>query len=538
MSILKFLKEHLINVKKHVIIYFIFSILIWMISFFNPYLSGKFIDALISENSDFNNIVILIILISSINVINILFQFIIARSSTKLNNLLLYNINLKIYNKLYFSKTQIINNLDVGYFIDLINSDSSNLVSFFSNNFSSFFLNIASVILSISIIMLIDIKFIYVVIILVPIYLLVYRVFKDKMYYANLKYKESNNEYFSKRVDLMNNLIFIKRNVLLEFMNNIMSDGFNSMFIQALKQVNINYIFQNLNQIIIVISYVFILFYGSISVFNKELTIGNFTILNTYFSIIISSVNYLLTLVNNYQNAKISFKRLSDILNYDNDISGEVILDNIKCIELKKVNIKINNFYLFSNLSFCFQNGKVYGVKGRNGAGKSTLLNTIIGIPSLNYEGRILYNNISIDNINLYEFRHKKLAYVEQIPTFLNISVNDYFKIDSECYDENLRDNLLNIFRLDHKNILNADGNKTMFSSLSGGERQKLALIRAFSKKSSIIILDEPSSALDSSSTNTLIELINEYRIDRTVILVSHDEILLNECDEIIDLNN
>ena len=72
-------------------------------------------------------------------------------------------------------------------------------------------------------------------------------------------------------------------------------------------------------------------------------------------------------------------------------------------------------------------------------------------------------------------------------------------------------------------------------SSLSGGEKQKIALLRSFSKNASLIILDEPSSALDSQSKKQLVYYINATKKSKIYIIVSHDQEILSCCDYLID---
>ena len=74
-------------------------------------------------------------------------------------------------------------------------------------------------------------------------------------------------------------------------------------------------------------------------------------------------------------------------------------------------------------------------------------------------------------------------------------------------------------------------------SSLSGGERKKIALIRAIIKNPDLLILDEPTNGLDSSSIQNLTRVLLGMKNEKIIILVSHDSEVINICDEIINLN-
>ena len=69
--------------------------------------------------------------------------------------------------------------------------------------------------------------------------------------------------------------------------------------------------------------------------------------------------------------------------------------------------------------------------------------------------------------------------------------------------------------------------------SISGGEKQKIAIIRLLLKDPSVMLFDEPTSALDSSSRNSLIRILQKKKGDHIVIVVTHDEELLSACDEV-----
>ena len=72
--------------------------------------------------------------------------------------------------------------------------------------------------------------------------------------------------------------------------------------------------------------------------------------------------------------------------------------------------------------------------------------------------------------------------------------------------------------------------------ALSGGEKQKIAIIRMLLKDPEVMLLDEPTSALDAASRSHLIDLLKDFRKDHLVIVVSHDEELLAVCDEVREL--
>ena len=133
--------------------------------------------------------------------------------------------------------------------------------------------------------------------------------------------------------------------------------------------------------------------------------------------------------------------------------------------------------------------------------------------------------------------RQKKISYIEQAPVLLNMSVRDYlhFGIEqNQTVSENQKQ-LLKVLDIDY--LLDKEMNENG-SNFSGGEKQKLALVRALSKENSLILLDEPTSALDKPSVAKLIDLLQSIKSNTIIIVVSHDLDMLEHCDEVINLSS
>ena len=148
-------------------------------------------------------------------------------------------------------------------------------------------------------------------------------------------------------------------------------------------------------------------------------------------------------------------------------------------------------------------------------------------------KGDFLINNLSITNsINW----GNKLGYVPQNPIIIDFSLrenlfleedeNDYFS-KSESLFEKL--NLKYIFE-NHKN------KTSNLRSLSGGEKQRIALIRALIKNPEILILDEPISSLDYENSSKIIDHLTSIKKDKIIILTTHDNKFDHLFDEIINI--
>jgi osmoprotectant transport system ATP-binding protein len=208
-------------------------------------------------------------------------------------------------------------------------------------------------------------------------------------------------------------------------------------------------------------------------------------------------------------------------------------------IELRSISKSYGKESVFQNLDLTFREGIKYTVIGQSGCGKSTILRIIAGLARAD-SGSIYFNNSVLADSNKNLFR-KKIGYVIQdgglfphLTAKQNIELQSkYFNYSKEQILRRLNE-LLTITKFS-SSLLNKYS-----SQLSGGEKQRVALMRALMMNPDILLLDEPLGALDPMIRSDLqIELKNIFtKLNKTVVLVTHD---LNEAalfaDEIVLLN-
>ena len=172
------------------------------------------------------------------------------------------------------------------------------------------------------------------------------------------------------------------------------------------------------------------------------------------------------------------------------------------------------------------------GIIGKTGCGKTTLLNILAGIDE-NYQGEVLFNGVNILKNSDY-YRQHYMCFVTQKSLMLSKwSIKDNLMIEEMLFSRKSE------LDLELFNALELNINfKQPISSLSGGQIQRLNIVKALNKKPRVLILDEPTSALDLKNSQKVMSLLKEYSQQAIVIIVSHEETLLKEyADEVIDLN-
>ena len=186
---------------------------------------------------------------------------------------------------------------------------------------------------------------------------------------------------------------------------------------------------------------------------------------------------------------------------------------------------------ILSNLSFTISKRSLVSLIGPNGAGKSTLVKILLGLDS-DYQGEV-----SIDH-------GETVAYIPQIDprdsTPLPLSVQEYIAVGTTPLYSGKNVRGFNFEEIMKHVGVNPEISRQSFWSLSGGERQRIAIARALLIEPTILVLDEPLSAIDYASRQDLYELIRHLQQDHdmTAILVSHDiDNILPISDRVLCLN-
>lgn len=188
-------------------------------------------------------------------------------------------------------------------------------------------------------------------------------------------------------------------------------------------------------------------------------------------------------------------------------------------------------------ITFSVTKGEFCVLLGPSGSGKSTLLNIIGGIDSAD-SGYISINGDKLTDMEekrLTEYRRKHLGYVFQMYNLIgNLNVKENIEVGAYLSDSPLDiDELLNTLGLyEHRHKLP--------NQLSGGQQQRVSIGRAIVKNPDILLCDEPTGALDYSTSKEILKLIEEVnqKYGNTVIMVTHNEAIRNMADHVVKLRD
>ena len=222
------------------------------------------------------------------------------------------------------------------------------------------------------------------------------------------------------------------------------------------------------------------------------------------------------------------------------EANGKLALGPIEEIRLENIKLRYPGAerVALSIEGLAFSRGRLYGISGPNGSGKSSLLSVILVLYPDDTEGAVRYNGVSQRCIDRYALRRCRVSITEQEPPIVEGTILDNLTLLSDDYEMDKLNRMLVILGLDEMVASVENGATAMLDGgkggVSGGEKQKIAIVRQLLKSPDVMLFDEPTSALDAKSRGALIKLLHEIKRDHIVIVVTHDEEMLAACDEVI----
>ena len=293
-----------------------------------------------------------------------------------------------------------------------------------------------------------------------------------------------------------------------------------------------------------------LLYVGISQVINGNLTLGSYMAFMTLAGYFMDPIGNLVNLQLSIQEANISMKRLSEILDYEREAGmeeDEAITRNYQeftgiegDICLSHVTFRYGNRKpALKDVSFTIPKGKKVALVGASGSGKSTIAKLLLKYYELE-EGEI-----TIDGVDVAEYANDSLrrgiSYVPQNIELFSKSIYDNIRVSRQNASlEEVKEaakaadahDFIKRLPMQYYTFLEEAGN-----GLSGGEKQRIALARAFLKENEFYIMDESTSNLDFATENIIFDMIYNKFKKKTMLIIAHRLATIKNCDIIIVLD-
>ena len=290
------------------------------------------------------------------------------------------------------------------------------------------------------------------------------------------------------------------------------------------------------------------------SVVYRRMLISDFVLYIGLVTSLTSAISYLLWIYSNIKGNILMVNDYRKLMDWKEDKDTEIICKSIDEVDLNSVEFEFVNVsfkypghddYILKNINIKIKSRMKLAIVGENGAGKTTFVKLILRLYEPN-EGDILLNGINIRKFDKNEY-FKIFAAVFQniecfaLPLYQNISFKNKEETDFEMIDKALnRSGLSKKINMYEKgvytNLLKIFSKKGI--DLSGGEKQKLAMARALYKDGNVIILDEPTAALDALAEDRMYRKFKKMTENKTCLFISHRLGSTQFCDNIAMFDN
>jgi ATP-binding cassette subfamily B protein len=287
-----------------------------------------------------------------------------------------------------------------------------------------------------------------------------------------------------------------------------------------------------------------VLGFGAYQVLQSRLTVGQLLVVMSYIAAVYKPLETISYTIGSLQEKFVALQIAFDLLDTEPEIkdipraisiqraSGRIRFEGVHFNYSQRVDT-------LKDISFDAEAGQVIGIVGPTGAGKTTLVSLIPRFYDPN-EGRILLDGTDIRRLTLRSLRDQ-VSIVLQEPLLFSGSIADnirYGRLDASMDDiasaakaANAHD-FINCLPKKYETQLGERGAK-----LSGGERQRIALARAFLRDAPILILDEPTSAIDSKTESVILDALERLMLGRTTFMIAHRLATVRHADVILVLN-
>ena len=555
MKILKTIISSLKHTKLLILIFFLLSIVITYLTTYIPVIIQYFIDVLLNQNvnnesieffiSLFNDklsfIPITCILLFATEGIIVLSTYIRTITKNKIIQEFQFELKLKLFDNIQNLTYQDFYKNSLANLVQNSTDDVNNIVNFVEKQFTYILDLILIIIFAIGQLVNLNLKLSRVMIVAISIIIVLsIWYFKKSRPIIENRIKAQKGLY-TKINDNYSNIKFMKINSLQEKEKAKFNEVNDNNFEANKKKVVLDSWYNMLTVNIVKVQAPFIFIISSILYAQGFITIGSIYVTINYANKITRAFTNLAEILEFLNLCIASYNRLNNLLKLtleDENKDNSIKIDDTT-ITFKDVNIKVNGITILSNLNFTIKPNEKVMIIGSTGSGKSILLKTLIGF--YEYEGSIKIGKYEVKDLNKKEVRENICLLLQDSYLFSRtIAENIKILVPQISYPEIVELSSFFSFHNDVQKFKDGYDSKIGRNGmvLSKGQKQRLILIRAYTKPRPIMIFDDSFSAIDRINKRNILENLITLEDNSSKIFVTHNIELAPKFEKIIYLDN
>ncbi|TCS95959.1 ABC transporter ATP-binding protein [Hazenella coriacea] len=450
------------------------------------------------------------------------------------------NLRRKLWNKTLQLPIHYFDQHRSGEFISRINNDTMILKEMITNYLIQLFSSVVSVLGALVLLLYLDWEMTLVMLITLPILFLVIRPMGRKMYEISRSLQKETANFTSLLTQVVSEIRLVKSYTAEPYERKNGESGIQHLFQYGLKEARIVAFLQPLMSLAMMVMLVLTIGYGGLRIASGALTAGELVAYILYLFKIIVPLSMMARFYTSLQKAMGASERLNDILIHEEETyeeSGSNI-DSNQQIVVERVSFSYpTSDLVLQELTFTIQPGQVTAIVGPSGSGKTTLFSLLERFYQPT-SGEIRMGETPIGQFNLCDWR-SQFGYVAQESPLLAGTVRDNicYGMEQEVTDEEVEraarlayaDEFIQELPQGYLTEVGERGIK-----LSGGQRQRIAIARALLQDPKILMLDEATSNLDSTSEQMVQEALANLMKGRTTIVIAHRLSTVADADQIV----
>lgn len=524
MKIKGILKEELLKYKGELFGIILFQVLVIVAATFVPKFSGWFLDALAGEEfQKAKEVIIILIVVAVIHELAAYFKSVIGGGYKE-------RVSANVIERMILHLQKIpllkLKNKDAVALSQQISMDASMSVALVTDFFMAIAYCVLVIVISVVNLALTNWLTLIPLLIFAVAYIVSYFMYKEKISDTMTYFVEAQNDFFSKQTEQLEKAKTIRGNGAEGFFYNRTQKAIERLVIACKGSYKSSSGYTMINNVVCRLSIAGLWAMAIVLVVDNKISLGSFVAISAFYEMVISETKNLTEAIVFVRQTKTSLDRLEALAIIEEEEAETVAVQQVTNIQTKDLSFGYSDAKIIDSLNLKLEKGKIYLLKGINGKGKSTLLNILSGLYS-GYDGNVLY-----DGNDLHQIKKKNtIGIVEQEPLTVSGTIRDNLTLGIErTVDDTEITEWLKKYKLEKL----CDRLDEKVDGLSGGEKQKISIIRMLIKNPEVMFFDEATSALDTASTLIVRDELERIKKEKIIIMIEHGEAMDGIADQVI----
>lgn len=461
-------------------------------------------------------------------------------AQAKLSRRFVSTLRKSVIEKMMFLSLDHHQHYGAGEFLDRSLRDTRNMRSFIERVFIRTFTNTVRAIYPITMLFIINARLAVIALVIVPPLWFCAWYFQRKLHVATKKTMTSNASLTTVVKENLDGIETVKTLHAEKKMTDLVNEQSDQVETNELSAQRLTALMRGSVWLMTSLGLALVWWQGGLQVMAGGMTLGTLIAFTGFVDFTYRPFRQFTNIVKSYQQGLVSLERIHDLLETPSSVQT---LDNAQPLKIETGQITFQNVAftygqqtILKQINLAIKPKQFTAIVGRSGSGKSSLLRLIPRLYDPE-QGQVLIDGQPIEQFTLSSLR-SQIGVVPQQPVLFSGTIRQNIRIGNpNATDQEIVEACEAAFALSFINRLE-QGFETIVGqrgvSLSGGEKQRIAIARALLARPKILLMDEPTSALDTESEAAIVDLLRHLRQQMTVILVGHRPKTVCQADHIV----